>query len=246
MIFVDPAVGSNQFVKELGELGILAQHQHLEFGDLTWVGRDGGDSPLSIGVEFKELAEAVGSLRDGRLQGHQVPGLVKTYAHSYLVIEGLLKNDGSGYLYDSARNRRMQPQMTEDEWNKRLLSIQTPRAPEHRHPHVVLLPNRTRTLNWLMSAYRWWTDLKLDEHTSPTTYYERPTMYEVSLFRQMIMKLPGIGLKTSLAVEEFFKGDLDYALHAGSGTWASITGIGAKTAVDLQPLLRKLRGDEVK
>lgn len=87
---------------------------------------------------------------------------------------------------------------------------------------MVATPTRHDTLRFLVSAYRWWTDRALDQHTSHLAPQRAGGFLPVSEFRRTVMVFPGVGLKSSRAVEEAFKGSLRRACQASVEEWAGI------------------------
>jgi ERCC4-type nuclease len=87
VITIDRRTGSGEllplFPKGVAELGCL------EYGDFAWIGKGPEGLPLAIGVERKQIHDLVNSMASGRLQAHQLPGMINTYKISYLVIEGI-------------------------------------------------------------------------------------------------------------------------------------------------------------
>lgn len=238
--FVDAAVGSREFEQPLLNLGLPVSLQHLDFGDFAFSGRGANGCEVRIGIEFKKLAECVGSMRTERLQGHQVPGCLQRYDYTWLLVEGLPWADAAGYL----RGKFGQPlsgRMTMDEFTKRMLSLSVPVAKHFRHLYVVYTHNREDTLRFLTTLYRWWTDADLDAHKSHVAYYDPPLFVEISHFRKMVMKLPGVGMELSERIEQFFSGDLVKLLLAAEPDWCKIEGVGPKTAAGLVNITRKLR-----
>jgi ERCC4-type nuclease len=222
MIWVDAAVGSNELVKPLVKLGYPAEKTSLKFGDIAFTGLGEGGVDTEVGIEFKKLSELVEALRSGRFVGHQLPGLQSTFDHAWLCIEGTWQHDDQGQIATyQGRGRGWRPlhgRMSAGELDKQLLTIEMLGG-----IHVHTTASRRDTLRWLGSLYRWWTDTALDRHSSHRTIYRPKPLVPVSQFRQTVATLPGIGYRTSAAVEDAFYGNLRLAIGASVEEWAEIT-----------------------
>lgn len=86
MIYVDDRAGSCELAHPLQQRGLPAELTRLDFGDVAFVGRGEQDTPVWVGIEFKQLAEFVTSVRSERFQGYQLPGMRETYKYT----EGIL------------------------------------------------------------------------------------------------------------------------------------------------------------
>jgi ERCC4-type nuclease len=77
----------------------------LEAGDLFFVGRGDKGAATTIGIEHKKVADLIASLRTGRLQGVQLPGMraaeagaTPLYDYAYLMVEGEITWNEQGKL----------------------------------------------------------------------------------------------------------------------------------------------------
>ncbi len=221
MIFVDKATGSKGLVAPLQKLGLAVEPVHLQFGDLMWEGLGAGGHSVDVGVEYKKLGDCIQSLRNKRLQGHQVPGMTKAYEHRWLVVEGHWRHDESGrivtYRGKKLGWRPVPGNMNAAELEKELLTLEVLTG-----LHVRYTNTTPDSLRFLHTLYRWWTDKALDRHTSHIAVYEPPTLVPIGQFRRTVCTLPGIGIKVSIAVERHF-GTLRAAFNAGAHEWAMIS-----------------------
>ena len=106
MIFIDSRVGSAPLEKPLRAAGLDVELTTLPFGDLAFQGRGEKSAPVDIGIEFKMLGECIGSMRTGRLQGHQAPGIAASYDFRWLLIQGEILFDKKGIMLQQGRYRR--------------------------------------------------------------------------------------------------------------------------------------------
>src|ERR1035437_4551441 len=126
MILVDRRIGSNDLLAPLKAADFEAQLVELEFGDIAFEGKGPNGTTLNIGVELKVLGDLVNSLRTGRLAGHQLPGLLKTYDHAWLLMEGQWRANAFGQV--AALRRRgawvvMPGKMMASELEKHVLTL---------------------------------------------------------------------------------------------------------------------------
>ena len=221
MILVDSRVGSGDLLKPLQAAGVEAELATLEFGDVCFEGKGTGGEPLQIGVELKKLNDLIGSLRSGRLTGHQLPGLRKTYDHVWLLVEGQWRSDDRGIIthyQGPARGWVTTPgKMRASELEKQLLSLELCGGVHVRHTN-----RRPDTVRCLATLYRWWTDVALDGHTSHLAPHNPGAIIAVSDFRQAVMAWPGVGRKASLAFEQEFGASIWRVVNAHWTEWAEV------------------------
>lgn len=177
----------------------------LEFGDVAFVGRGEGGAPLFIGVEHKKLNDLVQSLQ-GRLPGHQLPGLVSHFDRAWLCIEGDWSADEHGRTtsWRGKGNRRpVRGAPLAVELEKRILTLETRGGLRIRN-----CATRRDTVRFLVALYRFWTDKDLDEHRSHMALYapdfdrrmfeDQPSDFRIALSAL----LPGVHGAVSKAIEE--------------------------------------------
>ena len=210
MLAVDYRAGSKELIKPLqAVLGAdLVEETDLKFGDVAFTGKGAGGAPLDIGIEYKKLGEMVTSIRDGRFSGHQLPGMLGKrgmYNHGWLLIEGEWRVDTDGYmttlqfrLGKRPEWKRMPGGMRAAEYEKHLLTYALCGG-----VHVRTSRDRDDSVRVIIDLYRWWTDTALDSHTSHLAVHTPASLDNVSDFRAAVMRWPGIGMKMSLAVENW-------------------------------------------
>lgn len=90
MILVDYRIGSKQLISYLKELGgsKICQTWEQEFGDFEISGY-GPSGHTAVGVERKTITDLLTCIRDGRLSGFQLPGLLEQYQYPCIIVEGL-------------------------------------------------------------------------------------------------------------------------------------------------------------
>lgn len=221
MIFVDRRVGSKDLLAPLQRLGLDAELVELEYADIAFSGLGAKGTTLDIGVELKTLGDLVGSLRSGRLAGHQLPGLRAQYEHAWLVVEGQWRADEQGQVITyqgQARGWRPLPgKMRASEFEKQVLTLELCGG-----LHVRYTNSRIDTVRFVSNLYRWWTDQAFDHHTSHLAVHEPPTLVPISAHRAAFTRLPGIGIRSSRAVADHFHNSLRLAARAPISEWADI------------------------
>ena len=241
LILVDRRVGSNDLLAPLKAAGFHAQLVELAFGDIAFEGKGPNGTTLNVGVELKVLGDLINSLRTGRLAGHQLPGLLKTYDYTWLLVEGQWRANALGQV--AVERRRgvwgaIPGKMSASELDKQILTLELCGGLHVAHTHT-----RADTVRFLGNLYHWWTDRALTDHTSHLALHVVPAVYAISPFRAAVCQWPGIGVKTSKAVEQRFR-SVRCAAAAPVEEWAQITTgdrkLGKKTA---ERVVKFLRGE---
>jgi ERCC4-type nuclease len=233
-LYVDYREGSHDLVAPLTALGLMVEEVTLDSGDVSFIGRGEGDAPVHVGVEFKKLAEAVSSMRSGRLQGEQAPAMMRAYDFRYLLIEGHPTWNSRGLLTRRKSAREFAPMhghMTIAEYQKRLFTM-------HIMTGLTPLSTGTRheTLRLIESLYRTWTDKSLTEHHSHIAIYRAPSLAPVSDFCRIVTGLPGIGYELARRLEKTFKTPMAF-LTATDTDWRGVEGIGPETCKKIRTCL---------
>lgn len=231
MLYVDERTGSKELAKPLTAVGLPVEITHLDFGDVAFLGRGESGTETDIGIELKTLGDCISSLRSGRLAGHQLPGLVKTFQHIWLIIEGYWRHDEHGQIVTFQGKergwRKIPGGMIAGELEKQLLTLEMSGG-----LHVRFTNARRDTIRFIYHLYRWWTDGDLDSHKSHLRVHHTPTLIPISAERRTLTTLPGLGIKASGVAEKHFIGldgrcDLLRAFNASVDEWAALS-IGEK------------------
>jgi ERCC4-type nuclease len=230
VIFIDDREGSAHFAPLLKKIGIETELTRLDFGDLFFVGKGQGGTPIDIGIEFKRLNDLITSIRSERLQGHQLPGMRAAqegerplYDFAYLLIEGEMNYDSQGLLLRRKGNRESftpyEGRMTIGELFKRLNSMHLIAG-----MNWVWLNDEGVCVKWIETLYRTWTDCDLDKHRSHLGVHNPRPIVPLSRFQQAFMNaaFPGIGREVAKAAEKYFEGSIKRAVMAPPNVWAKI------------------------
>ncbi len=201
MILVDSRAGSDELVKPLAKLGLPVEETTLDYGDIAFLGRGEKGKQVFVGIEHKKMPDLVQSLTSGRLQGHQLPGMLDMYDRSWLVVEGEWQHtpDGTVHMWKAkGRTKRLKGAPPAVELEKQILTLELRGGFRVRH-----CPTRRDTLRFIFALYRWWTDKDMDEHKSHLAIHapDIDRRDPNSDFVNSIAMIPGIGLQRAKAVE---------------------------------------------
>ena len=232
MIFIDNREGSEYLVAPLTRVGLPVESVRMDSGDLAFEGKGEAGTLLNIGIEFKTLSDLVASLRSGRLneQRNRMLGPDGAYDYAWLLIEGRWRTGSDGVVetyYLNSRKRwawkPLEGRITASEMQKQVLTLELCGGFYVRYCNT-----RHDSLQFIVDVYHWWHDRPLDAHTSHLRAHTTPLFIPISDFRDAIQRYPGIGLRSSLAVEKHFQANLRRATHAGVEEWAGIEVIGVR------------------
>lgn len=227
MIYVDTRAGSGPLVEPLRTRGLEVEDTILPSADIAWTGKGNGGEPVDVGIEFKKLGELIQSIRDGRLAGDQLPEM-GSYRYRWLLIEGVWTADEKGRMvtprWRNYRGRKYQ------EWEPPPGGFSAVEFEKHLFTYLFCAGcwhwatiDRHDTLRWIEAQYRWWTDRALDEHTSHLAVHTPANLAPINPWRRAFCAWPGIGLRTSMAVDREFEHSVQVAANAPLKQWAQIT-----------------------
>lgn len=204
-VWLDSRVGSKELLAPLRKLGIPAQLTILDSADVAFTG-NGWDGPVEVGIERKTIMDLVQSLRSGRLQGtshdqhSQLDRLHKTYDIAWLLVEGDMGGDrrfGKLMKAGGGATQRLPGGYTEDSLTKALLSLELRGG---------MRIKQTATLHqsaiFIGSLFHWFTDKLWDDHSTLHAPLKRESILPLSMFRDIVMRFPGVGIAVSAAVEK--------------------------------------------
>lgn len=238
MITLDPRKGSGELLRYFKPFGVhveLADPQ-LQFGDAEFWGMGPDDEPIHIGVERKVLGDFIQSMRDRRLAGHQLKGLLESYDYVYLIVEGIWRVGENGEvqvwrrvsrktkwlpLYGGRRGGKQS--VTYKEMDGHLSSLSHCAGLDY-----IRTPNETDTAAFIASRYNWWQK-EFDEHRSHLDIYAdynpvvgrfggghrgRILRRTVSHVEKMLSQLPGVD-RAAFDLAEYFGRDMQKVMKAG-------------------------------
>lgn len=92
MILIDDRDGSRPLA-DLPPLDGYCELTRLDWGDACLSGHGPDGSTISVGVEVKSIHDLLSSISTGRLGGTQIPRMLDTYDHSFLLYYGIYRPD---------------------------------------------------------------------------------------------------------------------------------------------------------
>lgn len=237
-VLLDRRIGSKELSAPLLQLNVPFELTTLEFGDVALMG-NGVDGPVPVGIERKRIRDLANSLLSGRLVGHQLPGLMATYSHAWLVIEGHWREDTEGFVELPAGKRkwfRMTPTMRARDLLAWILTIEL-----RGGLHVRQTYDELETARFVAALAHWWTAKEWAEHKSHLALYQPPDQslfVKPSLVRRIAAELPGVGFDKSKAVERYFPTAFEL-IAADEREWLKIDGIGKTLAARIVGALHR-------
>jgi ERCC4-type nuclease len=241
---VDPRAGSGPLLPLLQRRGVKgAESAQLSYGDISITGNGPGGCPVQVGIEYKKLSDLIQCIDNGRLVGHQLPGMLECYDQVWVLVEGIWREGKSG-MVEVPRGSGWRPIVAgsggfmSTALQGFLLTLQI-----KLNVRVAFTGTSLQTVDWLYHLNRWWVMKEWEEHrahlafdnSAALTLISRPT-----LVRRVAKELPGVGWERSAAVARRFGSVLDMAV-ADTGEWESIEGIGKVTA---RKVVRALAGED--
>lgn len=165
-IYIDDRAGSGEVASQ-PIIASMCELTRLQYGDAMFFG-NGPDGQMTIGVEVKSITDMVGSLQTGRLQATQIPGMLRIYGETWLLVYGRYRADP----HDIKSPALQLPRGTD--WADWKLGKQTIRykylaAFEHTlvqcGVHVAHVASKDDVGPWLRFAHDWWAK-PWDKHGS--------------------------------------------------------------------------------
>lgn len=235
MILVDDQSGSKDlfpFIKSINPSTILTRLDP-PFGDIAWIGEGPDGSALNVGVEYKQLADVMDCMIDGRFAGHQLPGLLDTYRRIYLLVEirrnyrwdrrtGVLQKfrpdgRGKGSWYDVMRGGFGFTFRDLEHWFGTI--------EEFAQVRVVKTGDEYESARWVTSKYSWWTGKGYDEHSAMKVFHVPPppvaAFTKPGIVRRVAKEFNDVGWERSGPIAAHF-GTVHRMINAPAEEWASI------------------------
>jgi ERCC4-type nuclease len=232
LIVLDKRSGSFEllpfFPKGLAKLG------NLTYGDASFLG-NGPDGPVFVGVERKTIHDMISSVDTGRLQGHQIPGLLKSYGRVYIILEGLWRV-GSGGILETwwSRNKPKKSGFFPLKHGGRTYVA----SAIHNLINTLYCQcgimtfrtdNSTHTASLIKDLYTWYQK-PWDKHTGHLGFKVDPHPVDLrvgkpGIVRRVLKELPGVGWERSGEAEQYFP-TVASIMEASKSQWEQIPTIG--------------------
>lgn len=241
MIIIDPRIGSADLLPYIKKFDIPCELSPLDYGDFVFSGPGPGDSQRTYAFERKRLGDLCQSMRDGRLSGHQLIGLLDTYHSVSVIVEGIYSPGKDGLLMElrgagwipAGKGRIMYREVDA------FLNSLT----EKCGVHVLRSASAYETAVMLSTRYIW-AQKPWDSHRGHLAIHDSTPAWQrveggllrqsvrlvkPSLLRKLANQLDGIGWERSEAVAQHFSSAKEMC-NAKVGEWQEIKGVGKKIA----------------
>lgn len=243
MITLDKRSGSLELLPHFSSG--LAQLGHLQFGDASFMG-NGPEGPVLVGIERKSVRDLINSIDSGRLQGHQLPGMLASYNYSYLIVEGLWRPNKNGLLevwgnrgWSPMRNgtRQYAGSLLDNLMNTLSVLAGVIIKQTSNQPHTALL---------IQYLYGWWQK-EWDSHRGHLGFSATPHLVTLDLrkpglVQRVAKELPGIGWEKSKAASKHFNSVIDMVMSPWT-EWEKIPGIGETMARRITEAIQHEKAD---
>lgn len=228
MLLIDSRIGSNDLLQIVRPWGIDAELVTLDYGDVAFCGNGPDGRPVQVGIELKRLSDLLQCITDGRLSGHQLPGLLRQYQQVWLIVEGEWRAGPDGVLVTRHHGHWEPVRLGSRRYMHRdvmkfLITLEMKAG-----VHVQQTPDRATTARNVAALHSWWCIDEWDEHRAHLaldTARDTAMLVRPSLVRRVAAELPGIGYQKSGAVSAKFKTVRDLA-NAPESDWREIDGVG--------------------
>ena len=241
IIFTSGLPNDQDMIKALGD----GTYPLPLFTDACFIGVGEGGKDLLVAIERKKVSDLAACINDGRLV-HQMQKALDNNADVFvLIVEEPYRSDAEGLLAvprwsPGARRSELapvRPTMTFSRFEQYLFEL------DWLAGVVVKRSDNVRQTADIIKALYTNFQKEPDRHQSLRKFYRTPPpivpLQEPSLVRRVAKELRGIGWDRSKAVDEYFPSVLAMCV-ADVKEWASIPGIGKKTA---EAVVKALRGE---
>lgn len=251
MIQIDSRAGSSQLAPILRSMGVEVDLTQMAFGDAAFTGWGANGAPVSVGIEVKSIEDIIACIQSGRFAGHQLPGLLASYDHVWLLIvsdyrararDGVLeyRKEGRGggqYWSESCGRQRTILWRDVESWLMTcqiMGGIRVHRVSDYREAAM-----------WIKTTSSWFSK---ESHKSHRVIYGTKSLFpdtallvKPTLARRMAAQLPGVAEIRSAAVAARFK-TLNAMVNASEKDWRTVDGLGAGTAKKVFNAIHGLNG----
>lgn len=246
IIDIDPREGSRDLAAPLRALGLTVELRQMEYGDVAFTGH-GPHGPCRVGIEYKTLSDLLGSMRTGRLAGHQLPGMAKHYQYVFLLIRGTWREGANGMVEEPVRGGWREVRLGTTTYDYRELSGFINTLEILCGVRVRRCGNNGEVYSAIKSLYNWFGK-PWEDHGSHQTLFTAPNpgaafLYKPSLLRRVAKELPGVGWERSADIAKHFNSVVDLCC-AGAKELEQVPGIGRGIARKIVAALNGIREDQ--
>lgn len=202
----------------------------LEYGDFSLLGKGVDGEPITVGFERKKIHDMINSMSSGRLQAHQLPGLISSYKVVNVILEGLWRGNPHTGIIETPKGGKWLPLSH----GKRRFLFKEVVGFLATITYVVGVrvwrtANEGETVQLLTTLAHWWTSKDFNEHRSHlslrTEIADTAQLTQPGLVQRVAATLPGIGMRRSREVAKRFGSVMDLVM-ADAGEWEAIPGVG--------------------
>lgn len=248
MVIVDERIGSRELLQDIRNLGVQAELARLDGADFQFEG-NGPDGPILIGIERKAIQDLCTCIRDGRLEGEQLPKFIPTYDVHYLVVEGYWRKSWKTGLLEVYNGDW---HLARGSYNYAEVDAFLCRLENVYGIHLWRTGDEQETASWIAGRYKWWSK-EWHRHRAPGAIYApEPTIqrkgnraslyiYKATLLDKWVHDLPHIEGR-AIEIAKNFQSGIDMAA-APYERWKSIKGLGEKSARDIVDAIKRCRQD---
>lgn len=232
-IYIDDRAGSRDLVNHpplTDPQQAVAVLCRLDSADAMFTG-NGPNGDVLVGVEVKSLSDFISSANTGRLQATQIPAMLNTYDHSWVLIYGeysvgddgelLTRRAKTGHWATHALGRKVVPYGYVENMITDLTMLGV------RVKHV---PDVRLAVRWLVQIARWY-DKPWAKHKGLRTFDTSRDMVlpgvdgDTLLRARVASQLPGLGFERAVAAARHFPSIIDM-VNATPVQWAQVEGVG--------------------
>lgn len=217
----------------------LASLCRLDSADIAFCG-NGPAGPTLIGIELKSIPDLISSSSTGRLQATQLPAMLDTYTHSYLLYYGSYKPGPNGELLLERGGK--------NKWKIWRQAGNTGKVIPFSYLESFLFTVTALGINikhcqsleesalWISLLYRWWQK-PWSKHRGLRTFDRSRCLSllpgldsKTDLCARIAKELPGIGNEKAITIARHFKGSARTMINASQKSWQEVEGVGKTIA----------------
>lgn len=233
MITIDSREGSKELVPVLSKMGVPIRSDYLAFGDVMFLGK-GPEGGTLVGIEYKKLSDLLQSWNDGRLLGHQLPGMMNAYERNYLLVEGVYSCNTEDRIQILRGTRWVSHESAMKYSNLRgwLYTLSMTYGVT-----VLEAPNLLSSAVQVASLYKWYQKEWSDHGEAVTVHSPSFKTLMMPTPRQKVAaQFPGVGTDKLVEVEEVFDSVIEM-VNAREEQWRTVKGVGRGTYLKIQEFL---------
>ena len=237
MILVDDRTGAVELEPYVAKMA-PCRINRLEYGDFAWVGNGKENEPLSIGVERKTISDLCSSITTGRLSGHQLLGLLNTYSHVTILLEGIWRSSPQDGMLEVYRGGTWAPlKRGPTRWMANTIYNYLNTLSMMCGVKVWQTGTAVESAQWIAALYRW-SQKDWHEHRSLHQFCEIPPrgararLTAPTLVHRIAGEFKGVGFDRGAKIAGRFATPWDF-LTASEAELTEIEGIGPKLAASI-------------